>query len=426
MINQPTSPEQVPHTIKNNLGLPDEFIMPDYKGGSILNIPSTICRLFDIPPISNSALPHQVFPAPSPSIKRIILILMDGLSINRFQNWIGNEDFPLWKSLIQSGQLSTLTSICPSTTSAAMTTLWTGKSPAEHGVMGYEVWLKQYGVVTNMITQSPMSFNKGYAGLDLAGFDAETELKMPKLGEHLVANGIHGYSFQHYSIANSGLSRTFMQSTKSTPYINEAECWLNLQQLIQSNPTQRQYIWTYWSGLDSLGHLYGPDDQRAYLYFKNFTRNLEDNLINRLSPQQRHKTLIILTSDHGQVTTFKNPHYEVRNHPDFLDCLHIKPTGESRFTYLHVRPGQEQTLRQLIQTKWQDQFVLIRSRDALHAGLFGPGDPMPDIYNRIGDFILLARDDHYIWWGKEENPLIGRHGGLSPSDMLVPFLVVAL
>jgi len=55
---------------------------------------------------------------------------------------------PVWKRLEQQGLLAPLTSIVPSTTAAALTSLWTGRSAAEHGIAGYELWLKEYGIVT--------------------------------------------------------------------------------------------------------------------------------------------------------------------------------------------------------------------------------------------------------------------------------------
>ncbi len=408
------------------VGFPIEFILPAYNGQSILNIPASICQSFGVAPIHSVPLLPEVFPFNNDNFQRIIIILMDGMALTRFSSWLEGGKIPIWNQLLQSGSVAPITSISPSTTSAAMTTLWTGHSTSEHGVAGYEVWLKQYGVVANMISQGPMSFKNGHANLDQAGFNAETELNIPKLGEYLGKNGISTYSFQHYSIANSGLSRTFMNGVNIYPYANEAECWVNLRELMEIKRNEKQYIWTYWSALDSLGHKYGPDDERTQTYFANFSRNLEDNLINRLSPEQRKGTLLLFTSDHGQVATIKNPLFSLTNHPEFIDCLHIKPTGESRFTYLHVKPGKEKTLKDYIASTWPDKFVVMESQKLLDVGLFGPGTPMPDIGNRIGDITLLARDSNYLWWSDEENPLTGRHGGLSELDMIVPFVAIPL
>jgi hypothetical protein len=408
------------------LDFPPEFILPFYDGQSILNIPASICQAFDVAPLHSVPLTPGIFPQVNDEIQRIIIILMDGLALSRFSSWLDKGEIPVWNHLINAGNIAPITSISPSTTSAAMTTLWTGQSAAEHGVMGYEMWLKQYGIVSNMISQSPMSFKTGHANLSQAGFDAETVLTMPRLGEHLAKNGVATYSFQHYSIANSGLSRTFMNDVNIFPYANEAECWVNLRELIETKKNEKMYLWTYWSALDSLGHRYGPDDERTETYFQNFSRNLEHNLINRLTKEQRKGTLLILTSDHGQVTTSKDPYYSLSNHPEFINCLHIKPTGESRLTYLHVKPDKEKTLHEYVEKTWPNQFLLMDSSQLLNAGLFGSGVFHSDIHNRIGDKIMLAKENNFLWWSDEENPLFGRHGGLTANDMIVPFVTISL
>ena len=307
-----------------------------------------------------------------------------------------------------------------------MTTLWTGQSPAEHGVAGYELWLRQYGIVANMISQSPMSFKGSNGSLERAGFNPDTELDMPKLGEYLRTQGVSTYSFQHYSIAYSGLSRTYLKDVTVVPFGTDAECWVNLREVIERRKDDKLYLWTYWGSYDGLAHRYGPDDERAELYFTNFSQSLAYDFIDRLLPELRKGTLLILTADHGQVFTPKLPDFNLNNHPEFMNCLHIKPTGENRLTYLHVKPGKEDTVREYAAKTWPDQFILANSKDLLDKGLFGPGNPMADFHNRIGDFIMIAKDHNYLWWSEEDNPLLGRHGGLTAQEMLVPYLAVRL
>jgi hypothetical protein len=58
--------------------------------------------------------------------------------------------------------------------------------------------------------------------------------------------------------------------------------------------------------------------------------------------------------------------------------------------------------------------------------LFGPGEAHPRLYERLGDLILIPHRNAYLWWADKENILLGRHGGLHPDEMLVPFLAVRL
>ena len=50
----------------------------------------------------------------------------------------------------------------------------------------------------------------------------------------------------------------------------------------------------------------------------------------------------------------------------------------------------------------------------------------PNLTSRVGDLIAVARQDAYLWWHTKEDFLLGRHGGLNPQEMLVPFLGVRL
>ena len=70
--------------------------------------------------------------------------------------------------------------------------------------------------------------------------------------------------------------------------------------------------------------------------------------------------------------------------------------------------------------------MFINPEEAVAKGLFGPGKPNPHLADRLGDLIVVARKDAYLWWADKENPLIGQHGGLSAEEMVVPLLSVVL
>jgi len=91
-----------------------------------------------------------------------------------------------------------------------------------------------------------------------------------------------------------------------------------------------------------------------------------------------------------------------------------------------VRPGQTEAVREYLHRTWPAQFSVIDPLYALHAGLFGPGEPHPRLADRLGDQLVIAQRDAYLWWAHEQNHLIGRHGGLSADEMLVPFLAAPL
>ena len=83
--------------------------------------------------------------------------------------------------------------------------------------------------------------------------------------------------------------------------------------------------------------------------------------------------VLILTADHGQITTRLEPSYELKRHPSLTRRLHMLPTGENRLAYLHIRPGQVEAVREYVERTWPGQFSILDSIYAAESGLFGPG-----------------------------------------------------
>jgi hypothetical protein len=412
------------------LALGEESIHPYYQGLSLLNIPSSICRWLGAPDLAAAPfVPEIISHFGESSARKVIFILVDALGFQHLAGWLKEQPGRCWGSLLERGLFTPLTSVVPSTTSAALTTLWSGRSPAEHGVVGYELWLKEFGMVANMIRHSPMTFDSSLSApgsLSLAGFQPENVLPWPTLGTHLAAYGIKSYAFQHSAIARSGLSRMFFKDVNIRPFISSSDLWINLRSVLEKDAEERLFAWVYWSEVDSLGHLYGPGSEHIRAEFDQFSQTFEDLFYSRVSERSRRDTLIILAADHGQIHTPYNPHYDLVSHPNLMRRLHIGPTGENRLFYLHTRPRQIEAVREYIDRTWPGQFRMMDPGYAAEAGLFGPGALHSALSDRIGDVLGIAQRQAYLWWSHKENRLSGRHGGLSPEEMLVPLLAAWL
>ena len=408
------------------LDLGGDFLYPDYVGRSILNVPAAICRLLEVPEMGAEAVAYEPVYALGKNVQRVILVLMDALSLHRLQRWMSDGTAVIWQALAQGGMLAPLTSITPSTTSAALTSLWTGQSAAVHGIIGYEMWLKEYGVVANMIVHAPNSFQNDAGSLAKAGFTPEGFMPLATLGPHLAAHGVQTYAFQHRSIAHSGLSQMFLKDASVRAFNTAADLWVNLRQLVESRRNERMYVWVYWSEVDHFSHIYGPDDERTAAEFAGFSEAFQRSFLHRLSPALRADTLLVLLADHGQISTSPDPYYELSNHPSLLRRLHILPSGENRLAYLFIRPGQGEAAREYVERTWPNQFAWLDPAYALAAGLFGPGPAHPRLMDRLGECVLVARSNAYLWWSEKKNHMLGRHGGLHPEEMLVPFLAARL
>lgn len=410
----------------NNLPKDDDLIFPFYEGYSLANIPGTITRLLGAPDFGKSPLDEVILSRLGGAYEKVVLLLVDALGYHLLDEIRCTENDSLWCRYFDQTVFSPITSICPSTTASALTTLWTGEGAARHGIVGYTMWAKEFGMVINNIHHSAASASYDTGGLSRSGFDPQSFIDAPLLGSHLVDHGIHVSAFMHRSIANSGLSVMQLKDVDVMTFADEADLCVSLAEYINGRPGIREYIYVYYSDVDSLMHHYSSQDARIKLQFSFFSALFDKAFIQNLNKRSAQQTMLILTADHGSMTTPKNPRYDLANHPELTDCLVMQPTCENRFAFFFIKPGRVQDLQDYVKQTWPDEFHLLDPDEALRQGLFGIGPFKEGIRERLGDLIAVPRGSAYLWWAPKPNPLAGRHGGLSRSEMLVPFYALPL
>lgn len=400
-------------------------IHPAYDGLSILNLPASLCHWLGVSGPPHPRLDISALEAMVEGVEQIIVVLIDAVSYERFRRWIEGSA-PAFDPNEDDCLLTPLTSVVPSTTCAALTTLWTGRSPAEHGILGYEIFLKEYGLVANMITHAPAAFEGSSGSLYRAGFQPERALPVPTLGKDFENAGVEAHAFLHYSIGRSGLSRMHYDGIEKHMFAGLADLWIGVRDLAERSHERPRLIWVYYGGVDGASHRHGPDSERSRAEFDHFIHAMLQNFVGGFSPAARDQTLLIMLADHGQTPTPIDPRYDLHNHPTLVRALHLLPTGENRLAYLYPRPGRVKEVIEYFERTWPQSFNLIPSEKALAAGLFGPGPQALEAGDRLGDLIVVSMGGAYLWWASKENPLLGRHGGLSAEEMLVPFMAVRL
>ncbi len=232
------------------LPIPDEFLPPNYGDGSIANIPATIASLLGVQLNGLSPLHKTLWRPLGDDINRVVSIVIDGFGWNLL-----NKERPFLQSLLdQATVVDQITSIFPSTTVAALSSLWTGAAPAQHGLVGLNMFFPEYGTIGQMLSLSP---DIGYYpdALVRAGLEPETFLQWPGLAEQLARAGIPTHAFKGKNIIDSALSKMHGRGvTENHAVMTMADMLVQMRRLLESAAGDPLYTAAYWPTVDTLSH----------------------------------------------------------------------------------------------------------------------------------------------------------------------------
>ena len=405
----------------------NEFVFPHYEGLGIANLPATIATLLGgdllgtCPPLR-----QDLWQDWRPGLKRIVLVLVDALGYLRLKEAMAADDGLVFHRLAQDGRLVPITSTFPSTTNNVLSTLWTGYGPAAHGVLAYELYLRELGVAASTLFFWPIYYRRRDTLADW-GLEPERFVPVPGLAEQLATQGIVTCGFINKAYADSFLSKIHRRGMQRvTGFVSGGDMWLGLQRTIQQHLHKRMLVAAYWDTIDGITHQYGIDDEAWSAELRSLSWMMQTCFISRLTAEQREGTLLLLVADHGGMTTPPEAAIRLDDHPDLHRALLLPPMGEGRTPFLYTRGGARADVQSYADECLDEAFVTLTREQVLASGLLGPGPEYAETSHRLGDLIGLARGNHYLARDQRQLKMMGRHGGLSPREMLVPLLGVRL
>ncbi len=409
-----------------NFSLPGEFLLPEYEGGSIANVPATIAGLLGAPFNGLPPLRADLWQPLAGGVRRVVLFVVDSLG------WqLVEQERPSFAALMagKTAVLQPITSIFPSTTVAALSSFWTGVGPAQHGLVGLRLLMPEYGTITQFIRFTP-DFGKYPDALVEAGLNPETFLAVPGVAQQLHAADIPTYRFKDYALINSALSKMHGRGVAdSFGAVSVADLLVRLRQFLHEKAGQPMFIYAYWPTIDTLMHNHGWDHPAVFAEMRAIFQQLKSEFLDALSPAARAETVLILTADHGQMTCPPAHYIHYKDHPELEAMLLMRPSGESRAPYFHARQGRQQDVLRYLQDHLSHAMFAITGAEALAAGLLGPAPHAPQVELRVGDVIGIMRHDYAFVTAqdmKHADRLLGRHGGLTRPEMLATYLAMRL
>jgi predicted AlkP superfamily pyrophosphatase or phosphodiesterase len=223
-------------------------------------------------------------------------------------------------------------------------------------------------------------------------------------------------------LKDSGFTKMLYQGVaKIHSHVGAGDFWVQLRLLLAETRNRRGFLTAYWSDLDTVGHYYGHNTEQWQAEFRNVSYLLGREFLASLPAEDRDGTLLLITADHGQIHVPPEHVLIANQDPKLSRHLLVPVMGESRAAFLYPRPGRAQAIRSYLESAFPDWFVVVDSMQALEAGFMGR--PVSDeTYARSGELIVLPRGSHALQRAPAPVMLLGRHGGLTSEEMLVPLI----
>ncbi len=364
-------------------------VLPDYGGANLTGLIPAFLQ----PPGQRPAW----LPAVARAAEQVVLFVVDGLG------WLQLEDRRDLMPRLSAMSGGPITSVVPSTTAAALTSVVVGAPPSAHGVVGYRVVVKA--------ADGPEVMNvlkwKTASGDARPYVDPKTfQVLDPFLGRPVPV-------VSKADFAGTAFTETHQRGARQVGWFQASSLALEVRSLVASG---EPLVYAYYDGVDRIAHIKGLDDHYdAELVALD---RIVGDLIDGLPPE----AVLVVTADHGQV--------EVGTRAIELSASLVRElsmvSGEARFRWLHTKvPGSDSSERLAkVARDLYGHEAWVATIDEVEAEGWLGGPLRPEFRDRLGDVALVPFEpvaylDHVE---SREFQLICRHGSMTAAEMWVPLV----
>jgi hypothetical protein len=362
-------------------------VIPDYSGPNLTGIiPGCL--------LGTSGRRPNWFPQPLQEAERIVLLVIDGLGYEQLQRHA--HIAPNLMSLVGGS----ITTIAPSTTASALTSLVTGASPAEHGIVGYRMDMGDSIMNSLRWWSDTRDLRKVHPPATVQPIPPFVGMTIPVVSRA--------------ELEGSAFTEAHLRGSRPCGWRAASSIVAQCANLISSG---EKFVYAYYDGIDKIAH------ERGFGAYYDSEIAATDWLVGSLLNSLPSGTTLAITADHGQVQVDDNV---VHLSDDIKASLHHQ-SGEGRFRWLHAKRGQESDLLQIATDSYSD-IAWVASRDqVIEEAWLGPargGRIADQVKRRLGDVALVPFTATTFDDPLDSGPfsLICRHGSLTADEMFVPFL----
>lgn len=390
-------------------------VRPLADGYTFAAIPVTIERL--LLGSEEHGLPRAALGDAPERVERIVLVLLDAFGWRFFDRHA--DSHPLLRRFVSHGTVAKLTSQFPTTTTAHVTTLHTGRPVGEHGLYEWNVYEPALDALV-----TPLLFSFAGDGvrdtLHRAGVDPRRIYPGETLYHRLAHDGVRCVAFHPRSFAPSTYDSVLLDGARVHPYetLDAAVAALSAAVGEAAAPV---YAYVYIDTLDAVGHRHGPSSEA---FDAEAVRCLD--AIEAAVAALPTGTLLLLAADHGQVdvdparTRFVNelwPRIGTHLRRDGRGRA-LAPAGSARDLFLHTAAGEHAHVVGRLREVLGEHAEVHATADLIAEGVF-PAPLGRRLRERLGDVCVLPAPGETVWWrerGRFDMRFRGHHGGLTPDE----------
>jgi hypothetical protein len=386
-----------------HFALPVDAVLPDYGESGLLGLAGSL-RAW----LHDRAAGWVYGQVAAGDRAVVVLLVVDGLG-DQFLCSAGEG------SGLQRLRRGTLTSVCPSTTASAVTTLLTGVSPAVHGLNGWFIRDRRFGGV---IAPLPLMHRGGGS---LQTFRLLHRLfPQPPMFEKACKPVI---MLSPQEIAYSPFSLHHARGARMHHYEDLQTLATSLVDAARALRTRGGLVHAYYPGFDALCHEFGCRSAQALSCFEHVDA-VFSWVCGQLAGEEVH---IVVTADHGFIDAVPERAVRIPARSEVSAMLAGPLFGERRLAFCQTRPGAEQAFEAWAAEALHERAVLVPSPEFVAAGMLGPGKPHRLLEERVGNYVLLMEAGCTVideLEGETPHELVGVHGGLTADEMRVPLISV--
>ena len=379
----------------------ENLILPNYEH-CILNTITSILKYYKV----NTN--HKTLPTLDPKLEQkydnIVFIILDGMGEHILNNISPNGYF-------NENKLDTVTSVYPSTTTAALTTYYSGRPPFETGWIAWSQYFKEYGRAIDML-----SHKESYIGEDLK--NTKIDVFKEIVNYQPIYEQIEEASpdVKAYEITPSYSDKRAKRSVRAD---NLNELISNIEMICSTQG--KKFILAYSDNPDGILHKFGTQSEEAKEYILNAEKQVQEMVL-----KLPKDTIVIISADHGHKDIEKV--YSLNDYPEIRECLIMPESLESRSVTFWVKEDMKTQFEERFNRIFKDDFWLMTKEEFLQKNMLGFGEKHPKIDDFIGNYIALSTGSSIIkietFLGEGKKAKKSTHCGLTKDEMEVSLIVI--